>query len=161
MQLYKLKEEFEELMLMTDEDWVLPDDVLERLDKSKLDLKEKTQNICTIINGYDNDIDNLDKEIARLSAYKKSVTWNKDRLKKYLQFNLESIGCKTLEAWTFRLWFRKSESVEVDWDILLEDRFMSVKTTISPNKTAIKEALKDWEVIKGARLVTKENLQIK
>jgi len=52
----------------------LPDDVLERLDKSKLDLKEKTQNICTIINGYDNDIDNLDKEIARLSAYKKSVT---------------------------------------------------------------------------------------
>jgi len=161
MQLYKLREEFEDLMMMTDEDWVLPDEVLEKLDENEDAIETKAENICIMINGYENQIDNLDKEVKRLQDYKKAVVRNKDSLKQYLDYNLKSLKKDKIEAGTFRLSFRKSQAVEIDEWVLLDDKYLVTTTTIKPDKNALKTDLKAWEEIEWARLITKENLTIK
>ena len=57
--------------------------------------------------------------------------------------------------------FRRSEVVQVDDVDNLPERFVTVKTTLSPDKTAIKAALKTGEEIAGCRLETRLNAQIK
>jgi hypothetical protein len=57
--------------------------------------------------------------------------------------------------------FRKSESVEIDNLALLDAKFLNEKVTITPDKMAIKEAIKNGEDVNGARLVINNNIQIK
>jgi len=161
MQLYKLRAEYAELILMTDEDGVLPEEVIERLDKNEDELETKTENICIMIQGYENDIDNINKEIKRLQSYKKTVTNNQESLKNYLEYNLQSLNKDTVNAGTFKVGFRKSKSVNIEDWILLEDKYTTTKTTVAPNKTQIMKDLKEWIEIEGCSIREKENLFIK
>lgn len=60
--------------------------------------------------------------------------------------------------------FRKSESVELEecFDVShIPAEFLSVKTTYTPNKTAIKAAIKEGREVSGCILVEKLNASIK
>lgn len=57
--------------------------------------------------------------------------------------------------------FRKSEVVEITDIDKLPAKYVTVKTTTAPDKTAIKAALKSGETIEGASLISKQNLQVK
>lgn len=57
--------------------------------------------------------------------------------------------------------FRKSETVEVEDVSLIPADLLRVKTTVEPNKTAIKALLKDGRGVIGCRLVENQNVQIK
>lgn len=58
--------------------------------------------------------------------------------------------------------WRKSEAVDIAvTPEFLPEEFQRVKTTVEADKTGIKAALKAGGVIAGAKLVTKQNLQIK
>ena len=55
--------------------------------------------------------------------------------------------------------YRKSEAIEVlDIDKISPEY---IKTTISADKTAIKKAIKAGEVVDGAQLIERMNMQIK
>ena len=57
--------------------------------------------------------------------------------------------------------FRKSLEVVPYDETLIPKEFMREKITYEPDKKAIKEAIQDGEIIEGARLEEKLNIQIK
>lgn len=57
--------------------------------------------------------------------------------------------------------YRKAESVEIDDAEKIPDFLLRVKTTVEPDKTAIKAEIKAGNVVDGAHLVTRQSMQIK
>ncbi len=57
--------------------------------------------------------------------------------------------------------FRASEQTVIDNADAVPEEYMTVKTTYTPNKTAIKEAIKAGKEVPGAHLEQKKNIQIK
>lgn len=57
--------------------------------------------------------------------------------------------------------YRKTESVEIDDAEKLPESMLRVKTTVEPDKVAIKAVLKTGKVLDGAHLVTHQSMTIK
>lgn len=82
------------------------------------------------------------------------------RLEDYIHSMLKRSGEKKIEAGTFTVGTRISNSVWVAPDFN-NPEYMRTKTIVEPDKTAIKDAIKGGAQIDGAAIVTKENLSIK
>ena len=96
-----------------------------------------------------------------LNARQQAITNKANRLKDYLCQNLILTGKTKLENESIRLSFRKSESVEIISEDKIPDELFTIKTTKTPNKTAIKAELKAGKEIEGVFLKENQNLQIK
>lgn len=103
----------------------------------------------------------IDNEIERLTKMKKNQTNAIDRLKTNLSTAMQVFEVEQLETPLIKINFRKSESVEIEDLALLDKKFVTVKTTETPDKTAIKKAIKDGETVIGATISYNKNLQIK
>ena len=57
--------------------------------------------------------------------------------------------------------YRKSDSVDVTNFEELPEEFIKTKIEKTPDKVAIKNAIKDGNKVNGAKLVTNYNIQIK
>jgi hypothetical protein len=93
----------------------------------------------------------------REAAAKKKV----ESLKGWLAHALEGQKFSTVKC---AVSFRKSESVELEeaFDVAhIPAEYLSIKTTYSPNKTAIKAAIKEGKEIAGCKLVEKLNASVK
>ena len=110
-------------------------------------------------------IDAMDKVIAGIKARKQSAQNLVDKLSvKVVQALLAMPdGKRKIEEPDIKVSTRKSESVSLDDESLLDKKFVKVEviTKQSPDKKAIKEAIKSGEEVKGARLCTNYSLQIK
>ena len=79
-------------------------------------------------------------------------------MKEAISNALQNYGIEKIETPLVKMSFRKSSSVEVDETKLNQKWFKYVAT---PDKTLIKQAIKEGEVIDGAEIVEKLNLQVK
>jgi hypothetical protein len=70
-------------------------------------------------------------------------------------------GIEKIESPLFKISLRRSEAVEVDVVEALPSSFQNVKTVVTADKMAIKEAIKKGETVFGARIIENFNLQIK
>lgn len=169
MKLYEINIQIETLLEQYyncfDEDWaqIVTDEEVEvirsqlnELENKKDDFKnwilQKRQNDLSDIQGIDN-------EIARLSELKKErqnkvKKW--ENFIKYLFWDLE----KPIMFWNFKIWYRKSKSVEVT-DTFDNKEYMKEKVTYLVDKTAIKKALENWEKIDWAIIKENFNFYIK
>lgn len=101
----------------------------------------------------------IDDEIKRLQAMKKVNNRIVDNLKYRLLEAVKMFGDFTVGLQKFGT--RKSTQVKVDIETnALPKEFKTIKVTESPNKTAIKDAIKRGENIKGAELIEVLNLKI-
>jgi hypothetical protein len=107
-------------------------------------------------------------DLAAVQSIKKDYAEKEAKIKKTIERMETAISgamqlfqMDKIESPLIKLSFRKSESVEVINEAQLTDQFTTTKTTVTPNKVAIKEAIKNGEVVEGAVLVTNFNLQIK
>jgi hypothetical protein len=97
-------------------------------------------------------------EEARIKAMRVKAENRFKSIKKYLTPYVTEHGKQDIG--TFKLSMRKSEAVELtEW--FVDKDYITVKTTESPDKKKIKEALKDGKEIVGASIVTNQNLQFK
>lgn len=128
---------------------------------NETELKEKAVNYGFVIRGYEYNNTCIDNEIKRLQELKKRNTNVVNRLENAISEAMKLYGIEKVESPTLKLSFRKSESVEIVNEAQLAAPFKTLKTTCTPNKTLIKEAIKNGEVVEGAILVTNLNLQIK
>ena len=103
----------------------------------------------------------IDNEIKRLEAMKKSRGKTVDRLKESVSKAMQLYEIDKIETPTLKISFRKSESIEVEEESLIDEKFMTVKTTKTPNKTAIKEAIKNGEIVLGVTLKQNQNIQFR
>ena len=136
-------------------------EIMQQLSISRNELETKAVDYGYVIKAFDDEIDIIDREIERLEERKAYVKKNKERMKTIVSSAMEEFGINKIKSETLQLSFRKSESVDVFDESLVDEKFKKVKTEISFDKTAIKNAIKNGEDVQGAKIVEKNNLQIK
>lgn len=118
------------------------------------------ESLCKIRARKQASITALTDESRRLAEKATRESKSLVRLENYMFDMLKRTGEKKIEAGTFTLGTRISNSVWVSPDFNNPD-YMRTKTIVEPDKAAIKDAIKNGAQIDGAAIVTKENLSIK
>lgn len=143
-------------------------------DLIEMELTTKIDNTNGVIKTIGGEIDLIDAEIERLKGLKKkreqTTQWLKDRIDYVIRSQFtdengvldeEGLAKYKLQLPHSQISYRKSKSVEVDIEAKLPKKFITIKIDEKPDKKAIKEALDNGEKVKGAKIVTNINLQIK
>lgn len=125
------------------------------------ELQEKAINYGYAIKSMEDDVTAINEEIKRLQAIKTAKSNAIDRMKESVSNAMQIYNIEKVTSPTLNLSFRKSETVEVELVEALSNDFKIVKTMVTADKVAIKQAIKKGENITGARIVQKLNLQIK
>lgn len=154
MKLFEINEELENL-IDHETGEVLDIEAFENL---KMARTEKLQNIALLFKNMKSDIAQLkeqEKEFAdRRKRAEKTAEWCKETLAREL--NGEKLDD---EKKRFKISWRKSEKVEITNEDIVPAEF--IKQTISFDKLAMKDAMKNGNVINGAQLVETQSIQIK
>lgn len=162
MNLYEMTEAAKQLMQLF-EDGEIPEQAVNDTLES-IGVNGKIEDYCKVINQFNTDIDGIDKELDRLKRAKERKNKAIDRLKKALTDYLVATNTRKTEAGTFAVSLRKSEAIEITDATKIPDKFIktTTKVTTAPDKTAIKNYLKEKEgnIVDGAMLVVNENLKI-
>lgn len=130
----------------------------QELDNLKMEKNQKIENIGLWVK-------NLNAEAEMVKAEKQNMAEREIRLKKkaeslkgYLAFALQG---QKFETPRLAISYRKSTSVEITDDSKLPKEFIKEKIEYAADKTAIKKALQGGTEVAGAKLVEKQNLQLK
>lgn len=99
--------------------------------------------------------DEADRMIARV----KSMQKRSDYIKSMLLEALHATGKVKTARVTVSI--RTTQAVEVSEGADLPEAFQTVKTTVSPNKVAIKQALLDGVEVPGCELIERESVSIR
>lgn len=143
-------------------------------DSIQIDLNTKLDNTNCLTKILSGEIEVIDKELKRLTAEKKSrerkIEWLKNRVDYFIKsqftdengnIDTESVNKYKLNLPHSKISYRKSDSVDVfDFDNLPEE-YIKTKIEKNPDKIAIKDAIKNGKDVKGAKIVTNYNIQIK
>lgn len=125
------------------------------------DKNAKIENIICLIKNKKAMADAVKAEKLKLGDRQKVLENEVESLSNYLESILNG---ESFESAKGKVSFRKSESVEIDLKVFMQNEnskmFLKVKDP-EPIKADIKKALKSGMVLKGATLVSSNNIQIK
>lgn len=159
MNLYEIKSEIESLFNRVDENGELPDDIAQQLEQLAITEHEKIENTGLYIKNLLSDADAIKNEVDRLNKRRQAMTHKAERLKNYLSDYLTNNNKDKFSTARIDLRFRRSEQVRIYQDADLPNDLWRVK--LEPDKATIKKLLKAGEIVPGAELVERQNLQIK
>lgn len=130
------------------------------IEQLQMDQQTKRENIACWIKNLRSDAEAIKAEAKTMADRAKSCEHKADSLTRYLAADLNGEKFQTAKV---AISWRRSVSVEIDEAEVpeLPEQYLRTKTTIEPNKTAIKDALKAGEYIEGCRLVERNNISIK
>ena len=134
---------------------------VEAFEELQAERAEKLDALGAYIKNLDAEVAAIDNEIKILKARADVKKSKIERLKEYATASLMKSGDKKFETPRVVFSFRKSVSVDIIDPDMIPENYKSLKIDVVPDKTAIKDALKNGEVITGARLIEKQNIQIK
>ena len=158
MNLYNIKSEYLNIAAQLTEGELTPE-LEQALIITQENLQEKAINYGYVIKNFESEVDIIEEEIKRLNALKKARQNAVDKLKNNISDAMQLFGILEVKAPTFKMNFRKSESIEIFEG--LDQEFITEKVSYQPDKIAIKNAIKEGITVNGAALVTNFNLQIK
>lgn len=162
MNIYQIQNEYQILInsIIENEGELSPEMDL-ALQINKQQLETKSTNYAYVIKQLDFDCEQIDAEIKRLNSLKKVRTNLSERLKNTISDAMQLYEVEKIESPLMKISFRNSESVEITNESQLADKFLVTKTVINPDKKAIKDAIKNGELVEGATISYNKNLQIK
>lgn len=123
--------------------------------------EEKAIATATVSRMLGNTVDEVSKEIDRLKRLKVHLEREDGRVKEYLKKAMELTGTEKVQGISASISFRQSEQTVIDNEEELPEEYITAKTTYTPNKTAIKTAIKAGKDVPGAHIETVKNLQIR
>ena len=160
--LYEMTKQFEELNSKI-EDGEIPEDAIgDTLDAMGLTIKQKSTDVSAFILNTESDIKEMQDAVKKIQKRIKSKQNKMEFLKNYLLENMIKAGIQELECPEWKVKIGKNPpSVELHEDAveLLDEKYITEKTTRTPNKKEIKKAIQQGEKISGAALVSKPNLR--
>jgi len=130
----------------------------ERLDALQMERQEKVESVALWIKNLSADAIAYKAEKDAFAEREKAALKKIESLKNWLSGALDG---QKFSTWRCAVTFRKSEAVEIEDEALIPQEMKTEKITYSPNKTAIKEAIKAGEEIPGCKLVERMNPTIK
>lgn len=120
---------------------------------------EKLENIGCYIKNLNADIKAFQEEEKVMKKRREVLEHKVERLKKYVSTILN--GEKWDKSTKVRFGFTESTQTVIDDETLIPKKFLIKKIDYSPDKNAIKEAIKSGKKVKGAHLNTVKNIQVK
>ena len=136
------------------------EEVSAKLEELEFDRAAKIENIALYIKNMESLVVSLKAEEKALADRRRAREKRIENLKNYLTSSMVAANENGIETSKVCISFRKSESVVVN-EALLDQKYFNEKVTYTPDKTAIKKAIKDGATIDGAYIETKYNLQLK
>lgn len=133
----------------------------ENLSSLEMARNEKLEAVALYIKSLEAEAEAMKAEAKKLADRREAKERKAERLRSYISNSMQALGDTKLETAKVALSFRKSESVDVYEPSLLPAEYTKSKTTVTPDKTAIKAAIKAGQEVAGATLEVKQNLQIK
>ena len=143
------------------EDGELNDSDFEALNQLAAERKVKLESVALYIKECIVAAEALSAEAKKLAARAKTAQNKAERLKDYLSISLRNNGEKEFETERCKLTFRKSEKVILDDENIIPKKYFVKTIEFKANKTAIKEALKAGQKVRGAHISEEQNLQVK
>ena len=163
MKLYEVAEAFAQIQdflnnAETDDEIVA---IKEVLVDYECQFEEKVENIVYLIKNAQSDVEALKKEELRLAEKRKAAERKIESLKDYLFGAFMQTGTERIKFPQFTVSIRNNaESVNVnDITKIPQDYFVPQPPKL--NKSGLKKAIQDGEVIEGAELVRNKSLQIR
>lgn len=162
MKLYEIPEEYRKVLegVQVDEETgeILGTDALVEFAG---DLNETIKNTGLYLFELDSEAQQIDAQIKRLKSRKDGMKRRADTLKNLMLDAMTSSGLKKVSDPLVTVYLRKSTATIVDeMDILPKD-LLRVKVETSPDLIAIGKKLKAGEVVPGAHLEERQNVNIK
>ena len=128
------------------------------LDALQLARDEKIEGVGLWIKNLQAEAEAVKKEKDAMAERQRRLEKKAESLKDYLAYALQGEKFSTPRI---AMSWRKSESVLIPDEALLDDRFVNITMIKKPDKKLIKDTLKAGREVPGAELITKQNLQIK
>lgn len=166
MELYEINEKIRELLDCVDavgigavgDDGVVRD-IKAELEGLMLGRVDKLEGMGLYIKNLGALIDAIKAEEKALAERRKAYEYKVDRIKDYIVDSIVEFG--GVETAKIKMYNKKSESIEIVDESIIDEQYMRVKISKSPDKVLIKQKIVAGEVVEGAILVTNNNLQIK
>ena len=130
----------------------------DNLEALETERNAKLEGVALYIKSLEAEADAMKAEEKVLAELRSVREKKAERLRRYLSDSMQALGDTKLETARVALSFRKSESVVIEDQAALPVEFLKVKMTETPDKTAIKAALKSGQDVAGCSLV--ENLSV-
>lgn len=163
--IYQLSDDYlmlaDRLANTADEDGVVDESLLPIVSEAKELVESKAKSIGCVIKQLSAYKAQVDNENERLSAMSKTLEGRIDYLKKAMSAVLIACDIKKIESVQATISFKKSEQTVVYDESALPPEYVAIKTTTSPDKTKIKNAIKSGQIIPGAYVESRQNIQIK
>ena len=160
--IYKIQNDFQLIIAeVINNDGEITPELETALTINKEQLQSKAVDYCYVIKQLDYDCEQIDNEIARLNKLKKVRSNLTDRLKNTVSSAMQLFEVEKIETPLIKLSFRNSESVEITNEQQLDACFIVTKTVTTPDKKAIKDAIKSGVFVEGATISYNKNLQIR
>lgn len=131
------------------------------LDALSTDLDEKINACGMWIKNRRSLAEAIKNEEAALKKRRETIEREVSRMTDYVMRNIEKLPDKRFESPECDIRVRRSSRVEVYDEKMIPDEFVSVVTSIKPDKSAIKKAIKSGAHVPGAMVVQNEILQIR
>lgn len=162
--LYELTSEYASLLDMIESGEIPEEAINDTLESVNAEFEQKCDNVACAIKNLLAEAKMIRDEEKRLAERRQAKERSAEGLKRYLSQSLIAVGKNKLETTRAVLSFRRSTAVEIDGDAFMKwakrhKEFLTVKDP-EPNKTAIKDALKNGVAVKGATMVENYNIQI-
>ena len=122
----------------------------ELLDQLKLQQAEKVDNIACWVKNLQAEAEAIKIEEAKLAKRRKAAETKAESLKQYLQYACAGQRFRGIRS---DVQFRMTTSVAVDDMTKLPEEYIRIKTTVEPDKAALKKALQQSQ-IPGAHIET-------
>ena len=106
-------------------------------------------------------VEMADKEAKRVTAIKNAYKKTSETLKQRITDAMERYDIREVKDATIKVSLRKSVQTIIDDLDQVPKQYKTIKVETTPDKTAIKKAIQEGEIIEGAHLEEKNNLQIK
>lgn len=157
--LYHISKEIGSIVnrLEVEEDDERIEELMHELDRCTDNREEKLDGCCAYVKNLRAHADAIAEEIRRLQEKQQRIEKTRERFITYMGNCLGkgAIWRSTLHS----LSWRKSESVEVESEENIPLGYFRVKT--EPDKAKLKDALKSGEEIRGVKLCSRDNLQVR
>ncbi|HAA0649076.1 siphovirus Gp157 family protein [Listeria innocua] len=158
MKLYELTDNYLRVQELLEENKT--EAVEDTLDALTDGFHDKAENIVKIIKSLAADAEMAGKEAKRLLKRKQALENNVQKLKTYLQTEMERMEIRKINSTLFTIQIQKNPaSVEIVDETLLKPFFLLQEPKI--DKKRIAEILKSGEEVEGAKLVESESIRIR
>ena len=162
MNIYQIQNEYQLLInQIIESEGEITSEIETALTINKEQLQSKAVDYSYIIKQLDSDCEQIDAELKRLQQFKKVRTNLAERLKNTISDAMNLYEVEKIETPLIKLSFRNSESVEITNESQLDACFIVTKTVTTPDKKAIKDAIKSGVLVTGATISYNKNLQIR